>query len=363
MKHITIIITFCLIALSLTATSISFSPQEIMLNRLSTLSFDPIRPESQPILANVTLTNGAQMQRIKMQVVLKWNNQTIIGPNEVVFISKEAWSPNQSVSMSNRDLITEHDNIYFEPDGHINIDIMDAIESFPTLEAAALSGFFPDGRIELEVSVKGENSANWENTGVFRIVIRNAGSIQLVSPGRPIGQNPPKLSGLPLSFFWNAVNTGFNEERLVIREFPAHVPPQASTVERGGSEVYHSQTGDISGFSEYIPFNDGYFYAWQVYVPLYDENNPRSQRSAQGSSLKSRWFVFQYVENMDSDEDGGDIQALLNLLGNEALLNLQNLGFTPTGEVIYDGVVYRGQDAIDLINSLLGKEIEIKVLD
>nr|MDK2850346.1 hypothetical protein [Candidatus Cloacimonadota bacterium] len=363
MKRRLIIVAFCISILSLGATNVSFSPQEIQLNRLSTLSFDPIRPESQPILTNATVTNGSEAQRIKMQVVLKWNNQTIIGPQELVSISKEVLSPHQSVILSNRDLITEHENIYFEPDGYTEIDIMDSIENYPTLEEAAISGYFPDGVLELELSVKGENSPNWESTGSFRIRIRNAGSIQLISPGRPIGQTPPNVSALPLSFFWNAVNTGFNDEQLVIREFAPYLPPQLSTVERSGTEVYHSETGVMSGFSDYIPFNDGYYYAWQVYVPLYDENNPLNQRSSAGNSLKSRWFVFRFVEDMPSDRDGSDIQALLNQLENEDLLNLQNLGFTPTGEVIFEGKVYRGQDAIDLISNLLGKEIEVRIMD
>jgi len=364
MKRIFTIFTFSLIILSLSAMpSISFSPREIQLNRLSTLSFDPVSPQSQPILATVNLTNGSTQQRLRMQVVLKWNNNTIIQPGEVLFISRDAMAPGQSVTLTNRDMITEQGNIEFEADGNIDIDIMNAVESFPTLEEAALSGYFPDGVLQLEVSVKGENAPNWEATDIFRIRIRNAGAIHLISPGRLVGQNPPKVSGLPISFFWNAVNTGFNEERIVIREYPPHTPPQAGNIERSGSEVYHSQTGVSSGFSEYIPFNNGYYYAWQIYVPLYDENNPNTLRAAASSNLKSRWYVFQYDEDFVGDDDASDVQALLNLLADVNLLNLQNLGYTPTGEVIYNGVSYKGQEAIDLLSKLIGKELDIKIRD
>jgi hypothetical protein len=38
-------------------------------------------------------------------------------------------------------------------------------------------------------------------------------------------------------------------------------------------------------------------------------------------------------------------------------------GYRPTGEVILDGRSYKGQDAVDIIESLAGKEFQVEIKD
>ncbi|MDD5536778.1 MAG: hypothetical protein PHS36_06345, partial [Candidatus Cloacimonetes bacterium] len=83
----------------------------------------------------------------------------------------------------------------------------------------------------------------------------------------------------------------------------------------------------------------------------------------QDNPYASSWFVFRYIADEGGDQSPEDVQAILTMLKNPALWNLINMGYTPTGEVIYEGRTYRGQDAIDILNSLIGKEIEVKVRD
>ncbi len=360
MKRTIIMLSLTLLVLGLSATlTLRFSPPEVQLNQFSTLSFDPVSPESQPILTSLTITNGPTAQKIKMQVGLKWNGDYVINPDQIRFISIDTWDANHSETITNRDLVTENESMYFYTDGPMNIDIMESLESYSLLESAALTGYFPDGVLQLEISVKGENSANWEATSIFNIRIRNAGAIHLVSPGKQIGQVAQDLGSLPVSFFWNSVNTGFNDQYLVVKEFAPNSPPELSNIDHSGSVAYRSPEAVSSGFSDYIPFNDGHYYAWKVYMQLHDEHGS----GASGPMLESRWFVFRYVADQEADEDQGDVQAILNLLQNPALINLINLGYTPTGEVIYNGRTYTGQDALDLLNSLLGKEIEVNIQD
>jgi hypothetical protein len=368
MKQALIILSLLCLCFSLQAqVSATFSPREIQMNQVNTFTFDPVDPASQPILTHLTVMNQGAEQKIKLQVVLKWNNSVIIQPNQAVFISRDVLATGASLVLNNRDLITEQSSVYFEPEGSINIDIIDVMENYPTLEQAVLSGYFPDGQLRMEVSVKAENSPVWEDTDTFTISIRNAGAIYLISPGKAIGQLPSIVENIPVSFLWNAINTGFNEQSIVVKEFPPSIPPTSSTVAQTGTEVYRTPQGAnaASGFSEYIPFNDEYYYAWRVYTPLYDETNfiEVDRSTSSGNFVASEWFVFRYMAEDMGDLGPEDVQDMLNALGSSQLINLLNLGYTPTGDVIYEGRVYRGQDAIDIINSLLGKEIEVEIKD
>ncbi|MDI3503531.1 MAG: hypothetical protein PWP64_467 [Candidatus Cloacimonadota bacterium] len=368
MKSLPIIICLVCLCLSLqAAVTATFSPREIQLNQLKTFTFDPADPESQPSLTQLTITNQAEPTHIKMQVVLRWNNSVIIQPNQAVFISREPLATGANLVLSNRDLIREQGSVYFEPEGNISIDIIDVIENYPTLEEAVLSGYYPDGRIFMEVSVKAADAQSWDSTATFTINIRNTGAIYLTSPGKAIGQVPPTIDTAPVSFLWNAINTGFNTQSIVIKEFPPHMEPDLSTVAQTGTVIYRTPEGTnvSSGFSEYIPFNDGYYYAWRVYTQLYTETNYLElDKSNSGTNfVASDWFVFQYQVNEPDPVGSEALQSMLNALGNSQLLNLQNLGFTPTGEVIYEGRVYRGQEAIDIISSLIGKDIQVEIKD
>ncbi|MDD3282765.1 MAG: hypothetical protein PHY41_04745, partial [Candidatus Cloacimonetes bacterium] len=87
MKRILIIVAVLLVCLNMWAIDLRFNPPVIEVNQLSTFSFDPVAPESQPILTNLTITNDNVQQKIKLQVVVKWNNTPILDEGEAIFIS------------------------------------------------------------------------------------------------------------------------------------------------------------------------------------------------------------------------------------------------------------------------------------
>ena len=368
MKRILVILGMAVFCLGLgAAVTATFSPSELQVNKLSTFTFDPVSPQGQPILTHLTVTNLGATEKVIVQLVLKWNSNELIKPGEAVYISRQPLPTGQSLVLSNRDLVSEQGGIRLEPapGSSVNIDIMDVIENFPTLEGAVLSGYFPDGELLLETSVKAVSAANWENTSVFRIKVRNAGAIYPISPGKVIGQVAPSVKDIPVSFLWNSINTGFdfNQQQIVIKEFPPNSPPSFSTVAQTGVEIYRRAAD--SGFSDYIPFSDKYYYAWQVYTPIIDQTNiPAPDKAAPlGKSLASEWFVFRYLaEDMDAPNPE-DVQAMLNILGNSYLIHLLNMGYAPTGEVLLDGRRYTGQDAVDILASLAGKEIHVELRD
>lgn len=345
--------------------SLSLSPAEIFVNSLSTSSFDPIRPDTQPVLTNITVTNTSiQDMRFRMKVEIYWNGNKIV--NDPVMNAKNAIPAGQTWFLTNRDLVTNTESQYFNspvPD----VSLQDALNSHPVLRTALQSGFFPDGDLIFTFTALHETSNDVYEAKTFKIRVQNIHSVFLTYPGRPVGQTPPEVNISPVTFMWNSVNTSVNKFRLVIKEFVPANPPTVNSVETGGRKVF---SDDIVNnvFSGFLPFKDKHFYAWQINIGLYDESMPSITQNKQDEQfsdrLKSDWHVFQYASV--KDESGSTYQqlmAILNMLKNEDIQNQFAKGFEVTGAIIYEGQVYTGKDAVDLAKTLIGKEIEVEIKD
>jgi len=116
-----------------------------------------------------------------------------------------------------------------------------------------------------------------------------------------------------------------------------------------------------SGFSSYLPFANGNYYAWKVQTALSNEYNNDSGSSS--STQSSDWYVFKYVTQTDNASSINEFQARLNMLNNPFLLNLYMQGYQPVGVIVYEDRTYSGQDAFDLIESLLGQDILVEMKD
>lgn len=363
MKTTILFISLLLMCLSLNALSLVFTPSGIDVNQISTFSFDPYNSATQPILTNAILTNDNVEQFVQMQVVITWNGIQILEEGKARFRTAQALAPNQVLNLTNRDLISSDASNYFVEE-ELDFNISDMVDKYPTLKDAVLSGYFPDGTLQLKVSLRPDGSTTWQEPSIFTIRIRNAGGIYLTGPGALIGRQVPVIGHLPVSFFWNAVNTGFNDQRLVIREFPPNNPPRLSTVKSTGVEVYHSSGPEESGFSQYLPLNNGYYYAWMVYSDLYNQDNIHLGRNTGNSpKLESNWFVFRYMMEEGGEASPEDVQILLKMLGNSMLTNIFSQGYTPTGEVIFNGKSYWGQDAVNILGNLVGKELHVDITE
>ena len=51
------------------------------------------------------------------------------------------------------------------------------------------------------------------------------------------------------------------------------------------------------------------------------------------------------------------------MLNNNELRNVYNSGYNTVGTIIFEGRTYSGQDALDLVESLMGKEIQVRLQD
>jgi hypothetical protein len=344
---------------------VNFIPSTIKVNSLSTASFDPTEPNLQPILTTLMIKNlNTTPSRIDLKVALYWNNLPLA---KTILCSKEGYTIGYC-TLNNRDLITNEPTLNFEfKSGSASISVEDILNASSTLKSAALAGHFPDGELKFKVWVREYSETPWEGednspSAEFKIIIRNAGNITLLSPGRPIGQNPDKVSGLPISFLWNSQLTGFNDYKLIIREYAPNNPPTINNVDRTGSLFYETPNSknEYSGFSDFLPFTNGNYYAWKVSTALANEFNPVIKGN-ENNSLSSNWFVFQFVEEQEAAHNISEFQAHLNMLQNPTLINIHAQGYVPVGVVIIEGKTYSGQEAINLIDALLGQDISVEL--
>jgi hypothetical protein len=367
MKRIsTLIFLICIAVVGLNAKiDLSFSPSQIRVNELKTLSFDPIRPQTQPLLTTLTMTNKGAADKVNLEILLSWNGEFILNEGEARFISKEPLAKGGSIVLTNRDLISQEGNHSFSKDGDFDFDIIEILSNLSNLKDAVLAGSFPDGVLVMEVKTKPESAPEneWQRKS-FSITVRNLNSITPLSPGKPIGQVAPKITDLPATFFWQVQKTDFNKkEYLVIYEFPPNRAPTPTNITSSGRKVFEGEAD--SGFNQFLPFNDGYTYVWQVYIPLYDIYNPDAdfKRSHEKNILRSNWFTFQYKANRDEAEAINEFQAALNMLKNKVIDSARNLGYTPLGDVILNGKTYRGMEAIDIIMELVGTEFDAEMME
>lgn len=355
--------------------SVSFTPRQIWVNQFNTTSFDPMQPNNQPLITALRISNNtANSTPINMKVEIKWNSTGII---DATYISKINIPANGDFpTLSNRDLITTEASDYFMKTGGGDVDFDAIINSNPVLRDAVLSGYFPDGNLSIKISVLGPNQPlNWSNadTDMFTITVRNTGVINLVSPGSRIGITPDLVTMKPVSFVWNAIGTGFNRTWITIREFAPNFPPNAGSVATTGTLFYEEEVpGGMNNFAGFLPFNENHFYAWQITTDNFNESLPNlsgpSSRSTRQGTVSSVWHVFKYVSDASATQNANLIQVIMSQMGLLPIDNTFNAGFLPTGTVIFNNRAYTGQDAIDLVESVLelirqGETVQVRVRD
>lgn len=366
MRRIIVLLVFMLIlCMGLAAQQISImcNPGNIFVNSLNTGSFDPVNPQNQPILTTVTITNLTQTPfRFELEVIILWNMIEIV---DVTYLSKYQLQANETRIYTNRDLITNNATNDFEaPDNEISIS--DIMNTNSVLRDALQAGFFPDGTLRFIIKATPLDIPNPETTtSNYDISIKNINAIFLSYPGRPIGQNPPEVNVRPVSFLWNFISNNINKFRLDVKEFMPDNPPDINSVETGGKRVFNQILQD-NIFTDFLPFQDKHYYAWQVSTGLYSEteylaNEPMYPES---NVLKSDWFVFKYASDFNSDSiTYQQLMMYLNMLNNEDIKYIFSQGFEVTGAVFYEGQVYTDKDAVDLVKTMLGKEIEVEITE
>jgi len=344
--------------------SLSCSPAEVFVNSMSTGTFDPVNPMNQPVLTNILVSNQSnQALFYKINVRINWNDTEIVN---TVLTAKYSLQPGQSLPLTNRDLVTNSESQYFNsPDP--DVTLQNVLDSHPVLQTSLQAGYFPDGTLTFIFTAQSMAGDPISDSQPFIIRIKNINAVFLTYPGRPVGQNPPEVNIKPVTFIWNSVNTSVNKFRLVIKEFVPGNPPNSNSVESGGRKVFSEDlTNNI--FTGFLPFEDKHYYAWQITIGLYDENEPSvvvgKDDMLLSNKVKSDWYVFKYASDMnDVNSSFQELTAIMNMLDNKEIKNQFANGFEVTGTVIYEGQVYTGKDAVDLAKTLIGKDIEVEIKD
>lgn len=348
--------------------SATFAPPEIYVNSFKTASFDPTTPWNQPILTTLMINNTSNQDfRFYLNLAIYWSgiSEPLITAK---YISEDLLPAHgQFDAITNQDLITNQASALFNRVGSINFSLEEIANRSPILRDAVMAGYFPDGILSLRVMVQPQSSGHESFSGAsmatFSIHVRGVGAISLVSPGSPAQANPAAVDQNPVNFLWNSIDTEVNQYRLTIREYPQNQPPEVNSLVNTGSVFYENEVYG-NQFSEFLPFLPGNYYAWRISTTRWTELNPRpagNSRDEERGAVSSGWNIFQYTQ-MDG---GGDpiccISAVLNSLKEDKLETLFNEGFHPTGEIIWKGRSYSGQNAIDLIEQLRGQQVGIKV--
>ena len=339
----------------------SFSPAAISVNALNAAVFDPVNSGSQPILTNLLISNVSSAPvAFNLSLVVTWNNPSHQLAS-LTFPTLYPIQPGEQWNISNRDFITDQQGFHFgEPAGRI--DIIQLMKVDPILNSALEAGRFPDGKLIFTVDLIPLGRQLRAVSATFVVSISNITSIFPTYPGKPAGLAPPKVNLKPVTFLWNSMITSFNTFHLTIKEFEPGTAPNANFVESAGRTVFDGDVGN-NIFSEFLPFQNQNYYAWQIQTTLVNESNFQDV-SRSRNYLISPWYVFQYDDSyIGNDTSNQELTALLNMLNNPAIRALLNAGFSPTGTIIQEGNVFTGQDAIDLVNTLVGKTIAVEITE
>ncbi len=367
MKNTLITVLILLLAVTVFAQNrgitATFTPASLNVNMLHITSFDPFAPHNQPLLTTLTITNHLnESYPVDLQVRVLWNGILLVTAD---FRTKEGMGipAYGAFYLTNRDLITNHASTNFVKLDD-EIDLQEIINASNLLKDAALSGSFPDGTITIGISVKRTGTAAWASETDFSITVQNIGNIYAVYPGNPLGGVPPIMS--PTGYLWNSLFTNFNTFNLTIKEFPPNNPPTASNIGTSGT-VFYAPPAQMtnSSFTDFLPYRDNHYYAWQVSSTMFTETNLPGRGRSGGTSgvVKSNWYVFQFNASTDIQDQQSEFFTILSLLNNPLIINILNSGWRPTGTIIHNGRMETGQSALELLNSILGLSIEAEIVN
>ncbi|MCB5229714.1 MAG: hypothetical protein LHW44_06595 [Candidatus Cloacimonetes bacterium] len=383
MKHqLIVFIALLLILTPLVARNTSFTatfmPPQVWVNSFNFTSFDPTRPDLQPMLTTLSITHvDAGEARVRLKVEVRWNDVTI---TQAEFITVESIGA-IPVTFQNSELVSENAGGRFTKVSGGEFSLKQIL-NHESLKSALQSGYFPDGMLKIRVSLSSNlESPSYGNPVDFIINVRNADVIHLITPGTSIGGVPPMESIKPINFTWNAIRSGFNLVWLQIREFSPIQPPTTGNVSHTGKLFYETPNKEEAkrlaegiNFADFLPFNEEHYYAWQITMDKYDESNPHvkgeerppSQRYGdfpKGSTAQSNWFVFKYVSDSNIAHNIDEIQAFLHLLDHPLINSIITSGYRPTGIINSNGYNFTGNEVIQILEAIPQEEMTIRITE
>ncbi len=343
--------------------SISLNPQYQFYNVLPVSSFDYQNPGNQPLFFTVTASNttGEPIDEFYLTYSLGWNDEPLID-FETRARNRESLAADTPLIFNNQDILVETGSRYFfRPVPTLTLaEIVDRIPDFR--DVIINTGMLPDGVYLFTVRLVDANDQLLSNEDNMVIRVMNPGGIFLVSPGVSLGNTIPAVSSIPVSFIWssNLASSPQNPFRLVIKEFddPSLLSPDF--IEMEGLTIAEIDNLQNTYYSDFIPLQDGKYYAWQISTELIDPT------VSIPPGITSPYYVFRYVEDASYDQEGAmnAIRMYLLSLNINWVTELLNSGFDPSGIIDYNGTVWTGSGAENLIFELQNRQvIDVKLAD
>ena len=338
-------------------------------NVLRISSFDVKNANNQPVFFTVRTRNitTEDLTDIWLHFSMTWNNQNLIDPNTRARYKNSQLLPGESITFTNRDVFTESNSFFF--DGPIpRITVSEIIDNLTELRDVILNtGLFPDGSYTITTQFKNESGTiEHSPKRTLTFTVRNPGGIFLIRPGSVPGSAITTVTSTPVTFLWSSNLTGSqvgNRFTLLIKEFDDPDLLTPSFIETSGNTIVNFSNIQNTYYSEFINFKENRYYAWQISTDLFD---PAAGSFSAPSEIKSPYYVFRYsteTEQIDPMEPTGDtnpsdnINTLLLDLNIPGLIMFLNDGYSPTGVIEYNGVIYTGTEAENLLQNLLTQPV------
>ncbi len=318
-------------------------------------SVDPDNPLLQPILfrGDISITNDGpdQLDDYYLEVELRWEDRTLINDSKVTAI--QPLIKGIPKTFTSRDVISNIPTNGFE--GELTMDgVLDENPDFK--DVIMETGRFPDGHYHVLVEVFNADGVSVSNIAPLDFTIVNPLNIQLLYPGGPAGQSIVSYPTQRPTFMWIS-----NLQNFEIKIVEVDNPSTFSAEMIDGSTPVCEETTRSTAFrypTSAPMLEIGRAYAWQV------KGEVLTAGGANNHWLESPVFTFR-IENPNNDPVQLEIlytllNNILDVPGMEDFLDLLNLGYSPTGNVLYHGEIVPFSQLNDLISDILSGEITVK---
>ena len=317
--------------------------------------FVPFSVGQQPDFLGITLMNGAASpQSVVLQLIVRQERPS----SRLLFegITDPFVLRGSVRRITNRDLASQNSDVSIK-----SYDIASAAEDLA--ETVARTGRFPSGTYVFQTRVTMPGGMVLDEDEV-RVDLVNPTRLELLTPGRPFGDQPEVVNASAPRFQWST-DEGLvgGSQQYRIRVVPANAsasPEEAMQGFASWEAVTSATTAIYPGSVSAIPLVPGNTYAWQV---------TRDVLTSGGTQLlDSPIYWFKMAGGTGEGSTGGGAAAdvgrdtqlyqLLQRLG----LGGDLAGFRPTGQILVDGSPVSIENLEALLRAILSGDVAVRTI-
>lgn len=315
--------------------------------------FSPFNQGQQPDFLSIVLQNGSTgPQTVVLEVVIRREQpsaaQLFTGTSDPFVLQPGVRRiTNRDLANGGSDVVIEHFDLSSEAE-----DVRDQLTR---------SGRFPAGTYTFGMNVRGAGAGVLIGSGQVTLELGNPSRVELLSPGRPFGENPEVITNPAPRFNWTAdVGLAAAGSRYRIKVAPADgaaSPEEAMQQFPAWDATLTATSALYPGSVSARPLEAGRTYAWQV---------TREVPTSGGSQfIASPIYWFRMAGEGTTAAAGGaaaDLGAALQMenLGRALGLGGELAGFRPTGTVLVDGREWSAENLEALLRAILAGTVTVR---